>query len=326
MSMKIRVSGSDIKIVREELIATGSENAYEIEFHFDKNWNSMVNKTAVFYQPSVNRDNPLYQIIGDDNKLIIPSSQLVANDYLYIGVFGFTEDGEVRLPTIYTYTYVKQGCYKRSEEPTPDPSVYEQIYLMAFKAVEIATSVREDADSGKFDGYSPTVTVKEETPDTYILTITNRDGSYDTPNLISVTSSSNLTYIHEQVEASSRWVINHNLRKYPSVTIVDSADTVVNGEVTYQSINTVIVEFSAPFSGKAYLNGSSGENTGDSTYVYEQLDPSSRWVVNHRLNKYPSVTVVNNSNIVVNEDIIYESANTIIIEFSVPFTGKAYLN
>ncbi len=33
------------------------------------------------------------------------------------------------------------------------------------------------------DGYSPTITVKTSTADTYILTITDANGSYDTPNL-----------------------------------------------------------------------------------------------------------------------------------------------
>lgn len=33
------------------------------------------------------------------------------------------------------------------------------------------------------DGYSPTITVKTSTADTYILSITDANGSYDTPNL-----------------------------------------------------------------------------------------------------------------------------------------------
>lgn len=33
------------------------------------------------------------------------------------------------------------------------------------------------------DGFSPTITVKTSTSDTYILTITDANGSYDTPNL-----------------------------------------------------------------------------------------------------------------------------------------------
>jgi hypothetical protein len=41
---------------------------------------------------------------------------------------------------------------------------------------------------------------------------------------------------------------------FPSVVVVDSAGTVVIGEVDYVSGNQVIVRFSAGFSGTAYLN------------------------------------------------------------------------
>lgn len=46
----------------------------------------------------------------------------------------------------------------------------------------------------------------------------------------------------------------HNLNAYPSVTVVDSAGTVVIGEVQYIDANTLVVRFLAPFSGKLYLN------------------------------------------------------------------------
>lgn len=62
------------------------------------------------------------------------------------------------------------------------------------------------------------------------------------------------TYVHEQSPASDTWVINHNLKKYPSVTIVDSAGRVVIGEVQYIDNTLIICSFSAPFSGIAYLN------------------------------------------------------------------------
>ena len=50
------------------------------------------------------------------------------------------------------------------------------------------------------------------------------------------------------------WDITHNLDKYPSVTILDSAGSVVMGDITYTSKSTLTVTFSAAFSGKAYLN------------------------------------------------------------------------
>lgn len=80
----------------------------------------------------------------------------------------------------------------------------------------------------------------------------------DVPNRIELTTASSQTvltkrYVHTQASVSSVWVINHNLSGKPSVTIVDSADTVVVGEVTYNSNSQVTVTFTAPFSGYAYL-------------------------------------------------------------------------
>lgn len=63
-----------------------------------------------------------------------------------------------------------------------------------------------------------------------------------------------LTYTHTQASSSATWTITHNLNKKPSVTIVDSAGTVVYGNVTYTNDNVLVVTFSAAFSGYAYLN------------------------------------------------------------------------
>lgn len=62
------------------------------------------------------------------------------------------------------------------------------------------------------------------------------------------------TYIHRQQTAASVWRIQHNLHCYPSVTVVDSADSKVTGDVDYIDDCTLTVSFVAPFSGSAYLN------------------------------------------------------------------------
>lgn len=62
------------------------------------------------------------------------------------------------------------------------------------------------------------------------------------------------TYIHKQVIASNTWEITHNLYKYPSVSVVDTGGNVVIGDVEYTSLNTLVIKFTAPFSGTAYLN------------------------------------------------------------------------
>lgn len=62
------------------------------------------------------------------------------------------------------------------------------------------------------------------------------------------------TYIHKQDASSDTWNITHNLNKYPSVTIIDSGDNVVYGDITYIDKNNLQIKFSAAFGGKAYLN------------------------------------------------------------------------
>jgi hypothetical protein len=73
------------------------------------------------------------------------------------------------------------------------------------------------------------------------------------PAVVNVGSSFQY-YVFNQNTPSTTWTITHNLGRRPSVTVVDSAGTVVIGEVTYTSDNALTIQFSAGFSGQAYLN------------------------------------------------------------------------
>jgi hypothetical protein len=70
----------------------------------------------------------------------------------------------------------------------------------------------------------------------------------------SVTIDADKNYVHNQIASSTTWNIAHNLNKFASVSVVDSAGSVVIGEITYVDTNNVTLTFSAAFSGKAYLN------------------------------------------------------------------------
>ena len=68
-----------------------------------------------------------------------------------------------------------------------------------------------------------------------------------------------ITYTHNQSSTSDTWTITHNLNRFPSVTVVDSADTIVYGTVVYNSANQLTITFfegssALAFQGKAYLN------------------------------------------------------------------------
>lgn len=61
-------------------------------------------------------------------------------------------------------------------------------------------------------------------------------------------------YRHSQGVPSDTWVIIHNLNKRPAITVTDSAGTVVQGSIQYDSLAQATATFSAPFSGYAECN------------------------------------------------------------------------
>jgi hypothetical protein len=63
-----------------------------------------------------------------------------------------------------------------------------------------------------------------------------------------------LHYMHDQMVPSLLWTVTHNMGKYPSVGVVDSGGSEVEGLVSHVSTNQLTIEFSAAFSGFAYLN------------------------------------------------------------------------
>ena len=73
-------------------------------------------------------------------------------------------------------------------------------------------------------------------------------------SLLSYAGEGDLHFTYVQGVAATTWNIQHNLGKFPSITVIDTANTVVTGEYTYDDINNVTLTFSAGFAGKAYLN------------------------------------------------------------------------
>ena len=59
---------------------------------------------------------------------------------------------------------------------------------------------------------------------------------------------------HRQLTPSAVWEVEHNLVKFPAVSIVDSGGTAVVGDIEYINENKVKLLFQSAFSGKAYFN------------------------------------------------------------------------
>lgn len=111
----------------------------------------------------------------------------------------------------------------------------------------------------------PTVAVSVDTPEPVELVMVGEQGPPGPPGpapemktingqTITGVGDLQLWHAYEQVAPSDTWTITHNLNKFPSVTVVDSAGSWVIGAVAYIDSNTVRITFSSSFSGRAFFN------------------------------------------------------------------------
>jgi hypothetical protein len=64
----------------------------------------------------------------------------------------------------------------------------------------------------------------------------------------------NETYTFVQAGASATWTVQHNLDKFPSVTMVLSTGQKGYGDIVYIDENNLTITFASAESGKAYMN------------------------------------------------------------------------
>lgn len=62
------------------------------------------------------------------------------------------------------------------------------------------------------------------------------------------------------------------------------------------------------------------------TFTWTQSIPLSVWTIPHNLNKFPSISVVDNLGNVIYPDVSYVDSNSVQITHGSAFAGKAYLN
>ena len=113
------------------------------------------------------------------------------------------------------------------------------------KVVELKSEFREDVEVKKnvVDSSGSSGTAGD------VLTTTGTTIAWVSPAIASS------TYTFTQAGASATWVVAHNLNRYPSATVINSADDVIIGDIKYDSADQLTITFTTgPNSGKAYLN------------------------------------------------------------------------
>lgn len=182
----LTASKSCLTASRRELLVEGAVNVNIVQFVFSSDWDGLT-KTAVFQAGS-----DKYSVLLDEsNEAPIPWEVLQnPRRTLYAGVYG-TNGESLVLPTIWANCgVIKPGVTQGENTQPPTPDVYSQILQVAKDAEDVAQSVRDDADRGKFNGeqgptgpqgYTYTPAVSEEG----VISWTN-DGSLPNPSPVNI--------------------------------------------------------------------------------------------------------------------------------------------
>lgn len=231
--MNITLTGTKIKQDTKTLAFEGNSGVDEIvvTVDTDKSWTYKLDIDYANEKCCCGDDH--YNIIdlaryGNVCSAVLDMDMLPYNGKYIMQLRGINEDGRVYHSELF------EGWVKRAINPwktyTPVPSEFYQIERNV-------TSISNHPPMLDGSGY-------------WLIwnSVTNKYERSDIP------ANGDKTFDFTQAIASNKWEIQHNLNKYPSVTVVDTGDNVVVGQVDYVDLNNVICTFNSAFSGKAYLN------------------------------------------------------------------------
>ena len=144
--IKAKITDQTLEFTLKPMVASGGVNEDVIEFEFDELWDGF-DMVAVFYRSK--RDVFHKKIV--DNKCTVPSEVLRAQGVFYVGVMG-VKDNVTRTTNVLHYELEHGAITAGVEPPEPTPSIYESILASVKSAEQLAQSVRDDANAGRFNG------------------------------------------------------------------------------------------------------------------------------------------------------------------------------
>lgn len=144
--IKAKITDQALEFTLKPMVASGGVNEDVIEFEFDELWDGF-DTVAVFYRSK--REVFHQKII--DNRCTVPSEVLRTQGVFYVGVMG-VKDNVTRTTNVLRYELEHGAITVGVEPPEPTLSIYEQILETVKSTEQIAQSVRDDADAGRFDG------------------------------------------------------------------------------------------------------------------------------------------------------------------------------
>lgn len=145
---KIKVSGVRVNTVYRTFIPAGIVGAAIEISYIDDIWQGL-RKTVVF------RGATIKDVVTDASIVTIPPEVVATpNSTLSVGIYGVNADGNLVVPTL----WAELGYIRPATDPSGDTTtvqstpVWAQIKQIAYDAKQQVLSLRNEADSGEFDG------------------------------------------------------------------------------------------------------------------------------------------------------------------------------
>lgn len=137
--IKLRATQSEMRLVRNEVIASGAVKAYKVYFAFDESWSGL-KRIALFRAGTISIETPL-----DENDMCqIPWEVLKEPGVeLYIGAVGVDHEVKV-LPTVWVNVGTIQVGVGNTNLSSPSPSLYQQLLSMIGDLKTLNTTAKDN--------------------------------------------------------------------------------------------------------------------------------------------------------------------------------------
>ena len=151
LTINLLVDGQNLAASKEIATFEGTRRYIECAFNYiSDDWKDC-NKRAFFKNKTTGVEKA--QTLGEDCKCFIPHEVLSNPGYIMISTEGQKNaDNDTFIITTNTVGFYNNATVHSGDETDPTPSEYMQVIKAAEEAQKIAQSVRDDADSGKFNG------------------------------------------------------------------------------------------------------------------------------------------------------------------------------
>ena len=135
-----------------------------------------------------------------------------------------------------------------------------KVFTLSTASSAFATGARVRASASNPNNYMEGIVTISGTTMTMACDSLGGSGTFASWNIHlagdrGATGAASGSYVHYQSSAASVWTVTHNLGYFVGgISVIDSAETIVVGDITHININSFTVSFSTAFSGKVYVS------------------------------------------------------------------------